>query len=124
MGFFYPFKIASNSVEGKSVVTPFTDADNAKLGNLSNPTPVAVTTTGNMAVNTAEYITPPEDINRTLPAPSAGAWVYVKKLDSPPTYTVTFLPHGSEKVDGGASVAFYANESGIFVSDGTDWFLF
>jgi len=59
----------------------------------------------------------------TLPAPSTGAIVWIKKIDNSPN-AVTIAPNATEKIDGASSFIIAAQyESYTLVSDGTDWFV-
>jgi len=63
-------------------------------------------------------------ITITLPTPSNGARVRVKKIDSS-TNTVTVSPSGTEKIDGGSSHTISQQyEAYEYVSNGTDWYVF
>jgi len=60
----------------------------------------------------------------TLPTPSNGARVRVKKIDAS-TNTVTVSPSGTETIDGASSHTIsQKNEAYEYVSDGTDWLIF
>ena len=60
----------------------------------------------------------------TLPSPSNGARVRVKKIDSS-NNTVTVQPSGSETIDGASSHTISQQyETYEYVSDGTNWYVF
>ena len=60
----------------------------------------------------------------TLPTPSAGARVRVKKIDAS-TNTVTVSPSGTETIDGASSHTISQQyETYEYVSDGTNWYVF
>ena len=60
----------------------------------------------------------------TLPTPSSGARVRVKKIDAS-TNTVTVSPSGTETIDGASSHSISQQyETYEYVSDGTDWYVF
>ena len=60
----------------------------------------------------------------TLPSPSEGAKVRVKKIDAS-TNTVTVSPSATETIDGSSSHAISKQyETYEYVSDGTNWFVF
>lgn len=59
----------------------------------------------------------------TLPVPTAGAQVWVKKVDASAN-VVTVAPHAAEDVDGAASETLsQPYQSRVLVSDGTDWWV-
>lgn len=58
-----------------------------------------------------------------LPAPTAGAWVTVKKVDAS-VNAVTVTTPGAETIDGAATYVISTQwTSRDFVSDGTNWYL-
>ncbi len=60
--------------------------------------------------------------NATLPAPSAGK-IIALQIDPTSTKLVTLVRSGTEKIDGvAASQIFWAGETVILRTDGTDWF--
>ncbi len=60
--------------------------------------------------------------NATLPAPSAGKIIGLQ-IDPSSTKLITLVRNGSEKIDGvAASQIFWAGETVILRTDGTDWF--
>jgi len=60
----------------------------------------------------------------TLPSPSNGARVRVKKIDSS-SNTVTVQPSGTETIDGASSHSISQQyETYEYVSDGTNWYVF
>jgi hypothetical protein len=62
-------------------------------------------------------------ITITLPTPSAGAEVIVKKIDST-TNSVTIAQSGTESIDGAASQTLNTQWEAIHViSDGTNWYI-
>jgi len=59
----------------------------------------------------------------TLPSPSSGGKVGVKKTDSS-TNTVTISPSGSETIDGASSLTIDTQyQSYTLISDGTNWYI-
>jgi len=87
----------------------------------------------NVVKVTADYLASDRDcvladasggaITITLPTPSPGAEVIVKKIDSS-TNVVTVSPSGTETIDGQSSWTLDTQyEAYHFISDGTNWYI-
>lgn len=60
----------------------------------------------------------------TLPAPSPGATVRVKRVDNTPANTVLVQQHASETIDGLNSISLIVQYDSLWVvSDGTNWYI-
>ncbi len=79
------------------------------------------------AVNATTYLVDSGSaVQITLPAPTANAYVRVKdSTGQSNTNNITIAPNAAETIDGGANFIMDSNlETKVFVSDGTNWFVF
>lgn len=61
----------------------------------------------------------------TLPAPVADAFIRIKDNGNAEANNITVLPNAAETIDGASSAVIDSNYgSKVFVSDGTDWYIF
>lgn len=66
-----------------------------------------------------------EAASLTLPAPVADAFIRIKDNGNAEANNITVLPNAAETIDGASSAVIDSNYgSKVFVSDGTDWYLF